>query len=215
MTKMNTLRRFSRLIACVSVAWLATGCATSQRMSEADKAKISEVTVSVGAEKGQVFLMAPSGANVGLMFGAVGGALSGASMAGAQIQFDDFLAKHNIAIDKIVAEEVAAAIQASGKAKVSQAPDAGLPTVKVTVPQYGFGVTHLLSSNVVPVLQVKCEMVDAAGKVIWSASDRMLPSIASPMDALAWSQIANNPQLIEAELRKASKHLANQLVKSL
>ena len=129
MTKMNTLRRFSRLIACVSVAWLATGCATSQRMSEADKAKISEVTVSVGAEKGQVFLMAPSGANVGLMFGAVGGALSGSSMAGAQIQFDDFLAKHNIAIDKIVAEEVAAAIQASGKAKVSQAPNAGLPAV--------------------------------------------------------------------------------------
>lgn len=215
MTKMSTFRRFTHLIAIVSAAWLATGCATSQRMSDADKAKLSAVQISTSVEKGQVFLLAPSGANIGMMFGPIGGAVTGSSMADAQTQFNEFLSKNNISIEKIVTEEVAAAIQASGKAKVSQAPEAGAPTVKVAVPQYGFGVTHLLSSNVVPVLQIKCEMVDATGKVIWSASDRMLPSIGSPMDAVAWSQIANNPKLIEEELRKASKYLANQLVKSL
>jgi hypothetical protein len=58
-------------------------------------------------------------------------------------------------------------------------------------------------------------MFDSSGRIIWSASDRMLPSIVSPMDSVAWTQIANDPKLIEEQLRKAAKYLAEKLVNEL
>ena len=184
-------------------------------MSADDRQKVKAVRVSESVEKGQVFLLAPGGASASLMLGAVGGAASSGAIADAQANLADHLAKHGISIEKIVRDEVLNAIRSSGKLSIASAADAQAPSLKIEVPQYGFGVTHLLSSNVVPVLQVKCEMVDPSGKVIWAASERMLPSIASPMDATAWTQLTSDPKQMEAQLQKAARFLAEKLVQEL
>jgi len=212
---MSSIQKSIKLIAVITTILLFGGCATSQRMSSDDKAKIKTVQISQSVEKGQVFLLAPGGASVGLMFGAVGGLASSGAIVDDQTAFTNYLSKNSISIEKIVREELANAIQRSGKLTVADTADSTTPTLKIAVPQYGFGVTHLLSSNVVPVLKVDCNLIDSSGKVIWSASDRMLPSIASPMDAVAWKQLAGDPQQIESQLRKASKYLADKLVKEL
>ena len=212
---MSMFTRSTKLIAVITTILLVCGCATSQRMSNDDKAKIKSVQINESVEKGQVFLLAPGGASVGLMFGAVGGAASAGSIVDAQTAFTDYLSKNSISIEKIVREEILNAVRSSGKLAIASATETTAPSIKIAVPQYGFGVTHLLSSNVVPVLYIKCEMLDNSGKVIWSASDRILPSIASPMDAIAWTQLTNDPKQIEAQLKKASKFLAEKLIKEL
>jgi hypothetical protein len=58
-------------------------------------------------------------------------------------------------------------------------------------------------------------MVDASGKVIWSTSERMLPSIASPMDSKPWTELVANPKQVEDELRKAAAYLTKKLVQEL
>lgn len=212
---MSSIKQFIKLIVAVSAILLTCGCATSQKMSNDDRAKIKSVQISESVGKGQVFLLVPDGGSVGLMFGAVGGLASADSIADAQTAFANYLAKNSISIEKIVREEVEGAVQRSGKFAIATSADNSAPIIKISIPQYGFGVTHLLGSNVVPVLYIKCEMIDSSGRIIWSASDRLLPSIASPMDSIAWTQLTNDPKKIEEQLRMASKFLADKLIKEL
>lgn len=206
----------SKTFFCVVTALLISGCATSQKMSNEDRDKIKSVQISQIVEKGKVFLLAPGGASVGLMFGAVGGIASAGAVSDSQTAFTEYLKKNNISIEKVIREEFENALRASGKLSVvADSADNTIPTIKLSVPQYGFGVTHLLSSNVVPVLQIKSDMIDGSGKLVWSASDRMLPSIASPMDSVTWSELASDPKQIEEQLRKAASYLAKKIVQEL
>lgn len=206
----------TKVMSAILMALVISGCATSQKMSSEDKQKIKSTQISQSVDKGQVFLLTPGGSSAGLMFGAAGALATSGSQANEQTTFLDYLKRNDISIEKIVQQEFESALRASGKLAIVSAPDASVPTIKLSIPQYGFGVTHLLSSNVVPVLQIKGEMIDASsGKVVWSASDRMLPSIASPMDAMEWKQLAGDPKQVEEQLRKASKYLSNKLVQSL
>lgn len=197
------------------VAVVLSGCASTQRMSDEDRAKVKAAHISSSVEKGQAFVLPPGGASVGLMFGAVGGLASSGAIQDAHTAFTVYLQKNNISIERIVQEEFESALKASGKLEVIASANPSIPTIKMAVPQYGFGVVHLLSSNVVPVLQLSSEMVDGTGKVIWRASDRMLPSIASPMDSVAWADIANSPTEIEKRLRAAAAFLSKKLVSEL
>jgi hypothetical protein len=212
---MKSLSGMKLALLAVVVA-VAAGCAATQQLSEEDRAKVKTAKIAGNAEKPpQIFLMAPSGANIGMLFGAIGGAVTGATMEDNQKVFIAFLEKHGISIEKIAQEEFAAALRASGKLAIAGQGDAAAPTIKVSVPQYGFGVPHLLSSNVVPVLWIKCDMVDGSGKQLWSANERMLPSIASPVEATTWEAMAGDPKKIEDEWRKASKILAQKIVADL
>jgi hypothetical protein len=213
---MNANLRSARRAALIAFALILSGCAATQKLSDEDRASLKSVRVSGSVEKApQAFLLAPSGANLGLMFGAVGGAVTGAAMHDSQTAFEAYLAKHSISVERIVREELEAALRASGKLALAGPSDATAPVVKISVPQYGFGVTHLLASKVVPVLWIKADMMDSSGKLLWSANDRMLPSIASPMEPTTWEELRDNPKEIEAQWRKASRYLAKRIVDEL
>lgn len=199
-------------LACIVA--IAAGCAASQQMSSEDRAKVKSAKMG-NVEKQQLFLMAPSSANIGLMFGAIGGAVTGATMEDNQQAFAQFLVKNNISIETIVREEMEAALRASGKLALVGADDAAAPAVKVTVIQYGFGVPHLLSSNVVPVMYLKADLVDGSGRQLWSANDRMLPSIANKVPPTTWEEMRDNPRKIEEEWRKLAQILAKNIVNDL
>lgn len=204
-------------IAAMVVVMVLCGCASTQRLSDTDRTRAKTVTLSADVKKGSLFLLAPSGANIGLMFGAVGGAAASGSIADGQTAFEAFLKANALAIEPIVREEFEKALRASGKVTIATPAqeNAGLPVISLSVPQYGFGVTHLLSSKVVPVVQLKADMTDSSGKLLWSESERMLPSIASPMESTTWEQLRANPKLIEEDWRKASRYLAKKMVDAL
>ena len=213
---MKTILQKGKAAALVAIVLIVSGCAATQQLSSEDRAKFRSANIASSVEKApQVYLMAPSGANIGLMFGAIGGAVTGASMEDSQNTFRDYLDKNGISIENIVREEVEAELRASGKLAIVGAADSTAATIKVAVPQYGFGVTHLLSSNVVPVLWIKCDMVDGSGKLLWSQNERMLPSIASPMKPTTWEEMRDNPKKIEEEWRTASRYLAKKIVADL
>lgn len=199
---MSAIKRIIKLITIVSIAWWVAGCATTQQISSEDKAKIKTVQINDAVEKGKVFLLVPSG-----------GAISSNISACSEAAFVAYLAQNSISIEKIVREEFELAVRNSGKLALANSSGGAAPVIKIKVPQYGFGTTHLLSSNVVPVLQIQCDMVDASGRLVWSASERMLPSVVNPIDAMTWSQVVSNPKKIEEQLRKASKYLAEKIMK--
>jgi hypothetical protein len=58
-------------------------------------------------------------------------------------------------------------------------------------------------------------MKDSTGKVMWTESERMLPSIASPMEPSTWTQMHDNPKSIDEQWRKAAHYLAQKVVETL
>src|SRR6478752_7710037 len=104
---MKTLSSMKLALLALAVALLA-GCAASQKMSAEDRGKVTSAKFGP-VEKGQLFLLAPSGANIGLMFGAVGAMAASGKIEDNTKIFSDFLDKNGISIEKIVREEVEAA----------------------------------------------------------------------------------------------------------
>jgi hypothetical protein len=203
------------LVILLAAHLVLTGCASTQRLSEADRARAKTVVVNTKVEKGQLFLLAPSGANIGLMFGAAGGLAASGAINDQQAAFGAFLDKNAVSVEAIVRDEFQKVLRDSGKVAIATEANPALPVISVSVPQYGFGVTHLLSSNVVPIMQLKGEMKDSTGKVMWTESERMLPSIASPMEPTTWTQMHDNPKSIDEQWRKAAHYLAQKVVETL
>jgi hypothetical protein len=213
---MNAILCQAKLVALIAVALIVCGCAATQKLSDADRAKFKSASISGSVEKApQAFLLAPSGANIGLMFGPIGGLAASGSIEDSQKAFGAYLEKNSISIERIVLQEVEGALRASGKLAIASSAEGAAPSIKIAVPQYGFGVTHLLGSKVVPVLWIKCDMVDNSGRMLWSANERMLPSIASPMESTTWEELRDNPKQIEEQWRKASRYLAKKIVDDL
>ena len=48
-------------------------------------------------------------------------------------------------------------------------------------------------------MHIKAELTESTGRVLWTDTESMLPSIASPMDSTTWQQLRDDPKLIEAK----------------
>jgi hypothetical protein len=206
--------RVLQLFGILLTTLLLSACAATQSLSEPDRARAKTVTVSSKVEVGQLFLLAPGGANTVAMMKAAS-FVSSDSRNTDPASFGKLTESHGISIDTIVREEFEKVLRESGKLTVASVGAAGVPSLRIAVPQYGFGVRHMLSTNVVAVMQLQCTLTDSSGKVMWSENERIFPSIASSMDIMQWSNLIDNPALIEEQYRKAARYLAKIMVARL
>ena len=192
----------------IVLAWFAlllAGCAAVQPISEAERKKISSVTINGAVSKPPV--MSYLGGIGGLMFGAVGAAIAAPSMEDSRKSFQVYVEKSGISIEKIVLEETTAAIQRSGKFPLAAASRPGGAVIDISIVQYGFSIPHGFTSKLVPTLFVRCDMKDAAGKVVWSSSERVL-TLGNPVEGVEPEVFQSNPKAMEASWRAAAKHIA-------
>lgn len=204
-----------KVLLSLLLAALLAGCAPApQKMSSADRKAIQTVHINGNVAKPpEPFYLGPGG-GFGLAFGAIGAIVTEPGRASGRDSLRDFLAKNGIVIERIVLEEVSAALRASGKLQLADRPEPGAATISVAIKQYGLSIPHGFSSNLVPVLSVECAMVDAAGKTVWSAADRILP-LGNPVEGRPAEQLRNDPRAIESVLRAAAKHVAASIVREL
>ncbi|MEO8143519.1 MAG: hypothetical protein ABI654_04830 [Betaproteobacteria bacterium] len=190
---------------------LLAGCAAVQPISDAERKKIAGVTINGTVAKPPVMsYLGPGGAG-GLMFGAIGGALAAPSIEQSRKSFQEYVDRNGISIEKIVLEEMSAAIRSSGKFPLAASPAAGGAVIDISIVQYGFSIPHGFSSKLVPTLFIRCDMKDAAGRVIWTSSDRVLP-LGNPVEAVEPAAIQSDPRAMEGSWRAAAKHIAMAIV---
>lgn len=186
---------------------LLAGCGTTSLVSDPARKSITAVTVDATVAKPpQMFYLGP-GDGGGLMFGAIGGALAAGPIERGRVAFQAFIEQKGISIEKLIREEVEAAVRSSGKLAV--APGGG--TLKISIIQYGFGVPHLGSSYVVPTVGFQCDIIDAGGKLVWSASERLL-TLGNPVEPVKPEAMRDDPALIERTWRAAAKYLAANIL---
>jgi len=154
--------------------------------------------------------MGPGGAT-GFMFGAVGALVSAPILGNIQAEFQQHVINSGISIEKIVLEEISAAIRQSGKFPLSEKKEAGSAVIKVSVVKYGFSIPTGFSSKLVPILAVRCEMTDASGKMIWSAQEHTRP-LGNPVEPVAPEVLRDDPKVIEIAWRAAAKFIAAKMV---
>jgi hypothetical protein len=187
------------------------GCASVQPISDTDRKAVVAVAIAPQVAKPPaMYYLGPGGA-AGLMFGAIGGAMAAGSIEESRKSFQQFVDRNGISIEGIVLDEVSAAVKRSRKFPLVDAPQPGAATLLVSIYQYGFSIPNGFSSKLVPILALRCELKDAAGKLVWSADDRLL-TLGNPVEPSEPDAIRNDPRAMEASWRAAARHLAAAIV---
>lgn len=196
-----------RLLQLLLVLAIA-GCASVQQpISDADRNKVSSAfIVPTVAKAPNMFYLGPGGAT-GLMFGAIGGALSASSIEESRRSFQTFVSRHGISIEEIVLEEIAAAFRQAGRLPLADAASPQAHSMRIEIFQYGFSIPHGFSSKLVPILGIRCELKDSSGRTVWGVSDRIL-SLGNPVEPVDPELIRNDAKAMESAWRAAAKHLA-------
>lgn len=215
-----------RHAALLALLILLSGCMTVPLSDEARK-KINVVRINSNVQKSpDMYYMGP-GTSILLAGGAVGGAMAGAILAEPKKAIQYYAQQNGISIEKIVFEEISAAFRKSGKVKVEEvkaplpepgkakladAAGAGDATVNIFVTAWGFSVPNGFSSYLVPIVSVMCVIVDDEGKIVWRATDVVLP-LRNPVAPMSLAAIRDNPRHIEDAWRGASRQIARNIVR--
>ena len=211
---MNISFRGTRFICLLALLFLLSACATTQNLSDEDRGKISVVRINSNVQKVPAMYYLGPGTGIFFAFGAIGGAVAAAASVEPGKALQEFAEKNGIFIEKIAFQEIDTALRQSGKLKVSDSGEATAATINVLVYQYGFSIPHGFSSNLVPVVAIRCEMVDAAGKVIWSANDTVL-TLKNPAAPMSLEAMRDNPKSIEDAWRSAARRIAGNIARAL
>jgi hypothetical protein len=200
----NLIRNIPALLALLLAA-----CAAVQPVSDAERKKISSVAVSEKVAKPPA--MSYLGSMGGLMFGAAGAAAAAPSMEDGRQSAQAYVEKNGISIEKIVFEEMSAAIQRSGKFPLAARPQPGGAVIDISIVQYGFSIPHGFSSKLVPTLFIRCDMKDASGRVVWTSSEATRP-LGNPVEGIEPEVFRSDPKAMEAAWRAAAQHIAAAIV---
>jgi hypothetical protein len=201
-------------LSLVIVGALLSGCATTQQISSADRANLGSVAVSPTVEKPAKMYYFGPGASIGLLFGAAGGAIVAGTQLAPGEQLRAFAEKNNVQIERIVREEITNAFRKSGKVTLKEAQDPSGCTLIIAIAQYGFSIPNGFSSKLVPIVSIKCSLVDGSGKTIWRSSDSVLP-LGNPVEGHTPEDFKNDPNLIEESWRLATRAIAEKIVHKL
>ena len=205
---------FARIRTFALLALLALGgCASVQPISDADRKAITSVTINPSVTKAPDIYYFGPGMTAGLMFGAVGAIIAAPAMERSRKSFQEYTDKHGISLERIVLEEVEGALRRAGRMPLAAQPGPGAAVLHVAIPQWGFSVPHGFSGMLVPVLQIRCELKDAQGKLVWSSSERVLP-LGNPVEPLSPDAVRNDPKAMEAAWRGAARHIAAEIAKN-
>jgi len=126
----------------------------------------------------------------------------------------DYAEQAGVLIEKIVMEEISTPLRESGKMKVSDSPNTSIPTFHVRIIMYGFSTPTTLSSNLLPVLSVMCDITDSRGKILWRDEDSV-SLLESPAHSVPRDKLLTNPKVIEDAWRVAAKQIAKNIVEKL
>jgi len=199
----------------VLISALLAGCApVTQKMSDADRKAVRVANINPNVTKPpEPYYLGPGG-GIGLAFGALGAIVTEPGRAAGRSSLAEFLDRNGVSIERIALEELGAALRASGKLQIADRAEPGAATISIVIKLYGLSIPHGFSSNLVPVLQMECAMVDAGGKTVWSAGDRLL-SLGNPVEARPAEELRNDARAIENGLRAAARHIAGNIAKEL
>ena len=197
----------------ITVALFLAGCSTTQSLSQQDRVRIKTVMIDTNIQKPKEMAYLGPGGAFGLMFGAIGGAITAGFAIPAGQALQEYAEKNNINIENIVFNEVSTELKASGKMTLVESGKVQDATLKITIKQYGFSIPHGFSSKMVPTLSFFCELFDDKGQKLWLAGDSVLP-LGNPVDGVSVEEL-QDPKVIQDLWKAAAQSIAKKIISEL
>lgn len=208
----------SNRLLCVCLVLLSlSGCitTTNQDLAEGNRGKLAAVYIDpkVTKHEEKLYWFGPAMQNA-MLFGIVGAVIGAEATKDTATQIQTVVDNNGVSIDRIVTEELAAAIRDSSKLPLTDSAEAATATIQIEVKRYGLSIPNgFHQGQVVPVLFLQCQMLDRSGAVIWQGGDRMLP-ISNPIEPMPIDSI-KDPKAIENQWRLAARALSRTIVAGL
>jgi hypothetical protein len=218
---MRTAREWIAAIGFAVSFTLLSGCVggPGQSLSTADRASLRS------AQVGEIKVAQPlsyqgKGAGMGAVFGIVGALAESAAQSSGPADEGTLLARaigpdHALLKEVVKTEFVAAASQRSGIAFVEGQASAPAARLDLTVNVYGFQRSHLLASQVQPMLNLTASLSAADGRVLWRKSDYITALAAENAQAYDVERLVKQPELLRAALRQVTTLVVRNIVEDL
>lgn len=203
-----------RLLLVVVFLTLLSGCASTPALDPALKQRLDVVSLNPTVDTPKDMYYLGPGSGFGMMFGAIGGLITAEANVSPGQRLQNFAVANGIHIDEIVKDEAAKAFRDSDKLNLTDSAGGNGSSLKITITMYGFSIPTGFSSDLVPILNIKCALYDANGKVVWSANDSTQP-LGNPVDGRTPEEMRANPRLIEDMWRGAARSIMANIVKHM
>ena len=221
--RVRTAREWLAPIAFAASFLLLAGCAggPGQSLSAADRALVRSAQVG-DVKVTQPMSYQAKGAGVGAVFGIVGAVAESAARSSAPPDEATSVARaigpdHAVLRDVVKAEFIRAASQRSGIEFVDGQGSAPAPSPRLdlTVNLYGFGRSHLLASQVQPILNLTATLTATDGRVLWRKSDYVTAISSANAQTYDAEQLAKQPELLRTAIRQATTIVVRNIVEDL
>ena len=193
---------------------LLVGCASQFANDRPAIAALKSVSVAktVNAPE-KLYYFGPAQSKAGLAFGNLGAATARASAEEVENQLGSLMKARGSEITTIVRDTCVEEIRASG-IPATLVDESGDAELRLQVEYYGLAPKSRLSSELVPTLRIRGELVDRSGSVIWEQlqhADVEDPSQKPvPLEALI-----SEPELLIAAYRNSSRLICRQFLTQL
>jgi hypothetical protein len=218
---MRTAREWLVAIGFAASFALLSGCAggPGQSLSAADRALVRSAQVG-DIKVTQPMSYQAKGAGVGAVFGILGAVAESAARSSAPPDEANSLARavgpdHALLKEVVKTEFVTAASQRSGIEFVDGPGSAPAARLDLTVNLYGFGRSHLLASQVQPLLNMTATLTGADGRVLWRKSDFVSALSSANAQAYDVERLIQQPELLRAAIRQVTTIVVRNIVDDL
>ena len=193
----------------ITVSFLISGCASGPpKMAIPESVQITSVSINPQVTiPEEVYYLGP-GFGVGMLFGAVGAAVSTAKDIPSKDKIAAYAKQHGIDIGEIMHAAFIETLQKSQKYPVD---NNATNRIALNINLYGLSIPHGFSGKLVPILVVTGEMQDQSNTVIWRAKESVL-ALGGPSEPVKLEQIENDPDVLRLLWTQAAQQVASELV---
>ena len=202
----------SRVLYVVSLFMLLAACASTPQLNPEARAHLGAVRIDAAIDTpSEMYFSSQASTLGGSVFGAIGGAVGATVDVSRGEELNRLAREKGIHIDQIVREEAGTAFQQSGKLNLTDGGGADVATLKISITMYGFSIPTGFTSELVPIVGIKCTLVDSSGKTLWSADQSTHP-LGNPVAGKTRDQLLADPKLMDASWRAAAKSVMADIV---
>lgn len=183
-------RKISWVLFCSFTLSMISGCATTVRLSAANRQAIHTISVNNDVTVPKEMQFFGDGEQVAMLLpgGLIGGVIACGMAEQKAAQIKKFADANNVHIDQIVRDQFIQQIKSSTHLTITNNPaDADL---RINVRRYGLSVPTAYSIGLVPVLSLEASLV-RQGKIVWE-SDYYVDPMFGGMPKYNSKDIENN-----------------------
>ncbi len=206
------MRRMSCTVMVMSTLLAMVGCGGHKTIKTEDRAAIESVSVAPGVKVTNEPMVVGSEAGLGILFGAVGGAIAADAEKTNAKNFSEFLRASGIDVGQIVRQQFTETLKSHSFYGSRLSADGSYRLV-LEVRSYGINKTNTFSANWEPNLRIDYQLLSPNGTLL--AEDWAMTAPFSERPTFTTEEMQANPQIVKQAFEKTAAAVAAKLVKHM